>query len=193
MPTITEEFPYNGAGEKILRLGLCHLLEEVKSIVIGFELLVKEQKDSNGGAAVRKMIDLQFEKARDWTKKQTGDVDWTKCKIVDGTRVCVGVEVQFSARSDLLAVDVHHLRRAINSGQIDIGILIVPDGRLALFLTDRGPKISDAKRHVEEARAQDLPLILIAILHDAPGPSLEKQTKRRSKRHPRNQESPRQS
>lgn len=182
MPKITEEFLYNGASEKVSRLGLSALLEEVRSIATGFELLVKEAKDANGGAAVRKLLDLQFEKSGTWIKKQTGDVDWTKCKIVNGTRVCLGVEVQFSARSDLLAIDVHHLRRAIISGQIDIGVLLVPDNGLAVFLTDRGPKMSDAKRHVEEARAQDLPLILISLRHDGPGIPLEKQLKRKFKK-----------
>lgn len=182
MPRLTEELHYNGSREKIARLGLSVLVDEVKSIATGFDLRIKEQKDANGGAAVRKLIDAQFEKAGGWVKKQTGEVDWTKCKVVNGTRVCVGVEVQFSARSDLLAIDVHHLRRAIVAGRIDIGVLLVPDDTLAAFLTDRGPKMADAKRHVDEARAQDLPLLLIGLRHDGPGEPLAKQTKRRSKK-----------
>ena len=182
MPKITEEIPYNGAIEKVTRLGLTTLLEEVRGIATGFELLVKEETDSNGGAAVRKLIDAQFERATGWTKKQSGDVDWTKCKIINGTRVCMGVEVQVSARSDLLVIDIHHLRRAIISGQIDIGVLLVPNDELSVFLTDRGPSISDAKRHVAGARAEDLPLILMAFKHDGSGPALKKQAKRRSKR-----------
>jgi len=113
MPKLTEELHYNGAREKIARLGLSTLVEEVKSIATDFDLRVKEEKDSNGGAAVRRLIDAQFEKAGGWTKRQTGDVDWTKCRLTNGAKVCVGVEVQFSARSDLLAIDVHHLRKAI--------------------------------------------------------------------------------
>lgn len=181
MPKISEEFFYNGVQEKISRLGLVALLDEVRSIATGFRLLVSERKDSNGGAAVRKLIDEQFENAQGWTKKQTGDIDWTKCKSVNGTRLCIGVEVQFSARSDLLAIDVHHLRRSINLGHIDVGVLVVPHDELAVFLTDRGPRMSAAKRHVEEARAQDLPLILISLMHDGSGPSLAKQSKRTSK------------
>jgi len=184
MPKITEEFEYDGAAEKVSRLGLAALLSEVRSIATDFDLRVKEEKDANGGAAVRKLLDAQFEKAQEWTKKQTGDIDWTKCKKINGTRVCLGVEVQFSARSDLLAIDVHHLRRAIILGHVDVGVLLVPDDQLAIFLTDRGPRMSDAKRHVEEARAQDLPLILMSLLHDGPGASLVKQAKRKSKRRP---------
>ena len=182
MPRISEEVFYDGAKEKIERLGLGPLLEEVRSIVTGFSLHVKEEKDANGGAAVRKLLDVQFEKARGWTKRQTGDIDWTKCGTINGTRVCIGVEVQFSARSDLLAIDIHHLRKAIVGGGIDVGVLVVPDDHLGVFLTDHGPRASDAKRHVEEARAHDLPLILIALRHDGPGPPLAKQAKRRSAR-----------
>lgn len=38
--------------------------------------------------------------------------------------------------------------------------------------------MSDAKRHVREARADDLPLVLLALEHDGPGPVLAKQAKR---------------
>jgi len=70
------------------------------------------------------------------------------------------------------------LRRALREGSIDVGVLVVPSDRLGKFLTDRGPKMADAKRHVEEAQAQDLPLVLIAIEHDGPGEALAKQAKR---------------
>lgn len=144
----------------------------------GFSLLVKEARDANGGAAVRKLVDVQFEQSGGWAKKQTGDVDWIKCKTINGTRVCVGVEVQFSARSDLIVIDLIHLRKALVRGLIDVGILVVPSDKLGIFLTDRGPKMADAKRHVVEAKVEDLPLILMAVEHDGPGPALAKQFKR---------------
>ena len=178
MPRITEEQSYNGVLERVTRLGLEPLLHELRDILIGFTLQVEERRDANGGAAVRKLIDKQFEHAKGWTKKQTGDVDWTKCRSVNGTRVCVGVEVQFSARSDLIVIDVIHLRKAITDGKIDVAVLVVPSDRLGVFLTDRGPSMADARRHVREARADDLPLLLIALEHDGPGPALAKQAKR---------------
>jgi hypothetical protein len=178
MPKIIEEVPYNGVLERIQRLGLTPLMVDLRSIVTGFELHVKESRDSNGGAAVRKMIDSQFDLAGGWTKKVSGAVDWTKCHTINGTRVCVGVEIQFSARSDLLVVDIIHLRDAIVGGDIDIGVLVVPTDELSVFLVDRGPCISDAKRHVTAARAEDLPLLLIALQHDGPGAPLAKQAKR---------------
>ena len=69
-------------------------------------------------------------------------------------------------------------REAITDGKIDVAVLVVPSDRLGVFLTDRGPKMADAKRHVREARADDLPLLLIALEHDGPGPALAKQAKR---------------
>jgi hypothetical protein len=187
MPIITEETAYNGAQERIQRLGLQELVDNVRAIITGFSLRVKEERDANGGAAVRKLLDSRFLEAGGWTKAQTGDVDWVKCHVVNGTRVCVAVEVQFSARSDLLVIDVIHLRKALVGGAIDLGVLVVPSDRLSVFLTDRGPSIADAKRHVHEARAEDLPLLLIALEHDGPGAALAKQKKRRSpgpRRHP---------
>ena len=64
----------------------------------GFQLLVEERRDANGGAFVRKLLDDRFDQTGGWSKKVTGDVDWTKCQIVNGTRVCVGVELQISGR-----------------------------------------------------------------------------------------------
>jgi hypothetical protein len=178
VPRITEEKAYDGALERIKRLGLTPLVDEVRGILEGFTLLVKEEKDANGGAVVRKQVDARFQRADGWKKKQTGAVDWTKCKVINGTRVCVGVEIQFSARSDLIVVDLIHLRKALVDGDIDLAILVVPADRLGRFLTDRGPRMSDAKRHVREARVEDLPLMLIAVEHDGPGPALAKQFKK---------------
>lgn len=181
MPKIVEEIHYDGARERVERLGLTPLIDEIRQIVTGFQLLVQEQQDTNGGAAVRKLLDARFEQSGGWTKKVSGDIDWTKCKVVNGTKVCVGVEVQVSARSDLLVVDMIHLTAAFREGRLDAGIVIVPSDKLSRFLTDRGPCISDAKKHAKAARLEDSPLILLAIEHDGPGPSLAKQPKRASK------------
>jgi hypothetical protein len=176
---IVEEHPYDGVQERIERLGLGPLLDELRRVLQAFPLRVKEERDANGGAAVRRLIDEEFARAPGWAKKQTGDVDWTKCLTVNGTRVCIGVEIQFSARSDLLVIDIIHLRQALTAGKIDVAVLVVPSDRLGVFLTDRGPKMADAKRHVREARADDLPLLLVAVEHDGPGEALAKQAKRR--------------
>jgi hypothetical protein len=179
VPKIVEECYYNGAKERISRLGLAPILEDLRAILTKFSLRVEEKRDANGGAAVRRLIDERFPTS--WKKVTAGDIDWTRCHSVNGTRVCIGVEIQMSARSDLLVVDVIHLRAAIDRGEIDVGVLVVPSDRLGVFLTDRGPRMADAKRHVQAARADDLPIPLIAIEHDGAGPSLAKQAKRPQK------------
>jgi hypothetical protein len=179
VPKITDEVPFGGAVEKIARLGLTPLHEELRAILTGFQLLVLEERDANGGAAVRKMIDAEFEArvSTGWKKAQTGAVDWTKCRVINGTSLCVGIEIQVSARSDLLIIDLVHLRRDLTGGLIDVGFLVVPNDRLGPFLTDRGPRLADARRMVREARVEDLPIILVGIEHDGPGPFLAKQAK----------------
>lgn len=181
MPKIVEEVYYNGARQRVGRLGLAPLIAEVRTAVTDFNLLVREEVDANGGAAVRKLIDARFEMSGGWSKKTSGGIDWTKCHKVNGTNLCVGVEVQVSARSDLLVVDMIHLTAAFRDGHIDIGVVIVPSDKLSRFLTDRGPSISDAKKHARAARLEDSPLILFAIEHDGPGDALAKQAKRASK------------
>lgn len=155
MAKIVEEYAYDGAKERIPRLGLTPILEELRAILTGFSLRVEEKRDANGGAAVRRLIDARF--SRVWKNAAAGDIDWTWCHTINGTKVCVGVEIQMSARSDLLVVDVMHLRGALERGEIDVGVLVVPSDRLGVFLTDRGPRMADAKKHVRAARADDLP------------------------------------
>ncbi|HET6383638.1 MAG TPA: hypothetical protein VFJ58_09625 [Armatimonadota bacterium] len=179
MPRIVEEHAYNGVIAKISRLGAGGLLVELREILTGWDLRLFEVKNANGGAVVREKIDQRFAQAGGWTKATSGDIDWQKCKIVNGTRICVGVEIQVSARSDLIVMDVIHLRKAIVDGMIDFGVMVVPSAAMSVFLIDRAPSISDAKRHVLAARADDLPLLVLALEHDGPAP--EALPKRRRK------------
>lgn len=55
-----------------------------------------------------------------------------------------------------------------------VGVIVVPSDRLAVFLTDRVACFSDAVKAVEQARAQDLPLVILGVEHDGPGMSLKK-------------------
>lgn len=181
MPKITERTYFNGTEKKIARLGLGNIWKQLEKILTGFELLVEERKDANGGAVVRESIDVGFLAAGGWENRQTGGVDWTKCHKTNGARVCLGVEVQFSARSDLLIVDVAHLRDDITAGRIDVGVIVVPSDKLAYFLTDRVARYSDAVTAIERARATDLPLAVLALHHDGPGPPLQKRRTRQGK------------
>ena len=88
------------------------------------------------------MIDEEFRRVVGWSGTRTGDIDWRKSIVINGTTLCIGVEIQFSARSDLVVMDVILLRDAIIAGEIDVGILVVPTNRLSRFLTDRGPSIA---------------------------------------------------
>lgn len=181
MPAIVQRASFDGATERILRLGLQPLMGEVEGIITNFTLLVEERADANGAAAVRAFIDARFEAAGGWTKRSTGGIDWTKCLIVNGTQVCLGVEVQFSGRSDLAIVDVQHLREGLTSGAIDVGLIVSPSDRLGVFLTDRVARFADAVKAVDRARATDLPLTVLGLEHDGPGPALAKRRTRQGK------------
>lgn len=177
MPRIVHEEAYDGVLEKVERLGLAAIVDEIRAIVTEFLLLLKEEIDANGAAAVRKMIDGGFAAADGWEKRTTGAADWTKKKVVNGTTLCVKVEVQVSSRSDSLIRDVIHLRDSLERGELDVGVVIVSSDLLGAFLTDRVPKLRDALRTIKEARAEHLPFLVIAIEHDGPGPALPKQRK----------------
>src|SRR5579872_7146764 len=135
MPKIVQRENFDGTLERVSRLGLSNLWSELEGIITGFDLLVEERKDSNGGAAIRSMMDERFREVQGWANKSSGGVDWTKCHAINGANVCMGVEIQFSARSDLLIVDVGHLRDDITVGRIDVGIIVVPSDQLAVYLT----------------------------------------------------------
>ena len=177
MPQIVEEIYYGGAKFFISRLGLSPLVDEIRSGLTSFRLLVVERVHANSRVAVRALLGDRFN-ALGWTNNGSGDVGWTKCRTVNGTRVCVGIEARVSARSSLLVMDMIHLHSAFREGRIDVGLVIVPSDKLSRFLTDRAPCMSDAKRHAKAARLEDSSLALFAIEHDGPGPQLAKQAKK---------------
>jgi hypothetical protein len=167
MPTIAQRQAYDGAEERISRLGLTPLNEEIVHILTDFSLLVAERRDANSAAAVRTLIDERFEQSGGWTQRQTGDVDWVKCLSINGARVCLGVEVQISARSDLLIVDIVHLRDQINAGRIDVGFLVTASDELSTLLNDGEKSFSAALNAVWRLRANyDVPLIILGLLDD---------------------------
>ena len=166
MPIITERRSFNGFDSKVLRLGLGMLVEEVEGTITGFRLDVQEERHANGTRGIRQMFDEQFAALGKWKKIVSGGVDWTKA--IGGNTL--GVEIQVSGRSDLLAVDVLHLRRDMIEGSLDAGIIVVPDDALSRYLTDRTPNLKTAIRHVEP----DMALQIIAFKHDGVGPALPK-------------------
>jgi hypothetical protein len=156
---------------------------EVKALITGFALLLAQSQHANGAAAVREMLGIRFRTIfPEWKQVKSGGIDWTKCVVHDGAKVCVGVELQISARSDLSTNDLTHLTRAIERGNIDVGIIVVPADRTAYFLTDRCPRFGYAVDHIDGAKAQFSPLLLLSIGHDGPGPALAKRITNRGYR-----------
>lgn len=147
---------------------------EMQHTLTDFRLLIAEQKNANGAAAIREMLDDRFKRVGGWTAIKSGGIDWTKCVKMNGARACVGLELQFSARSDLLTNDLTHLMAAIEGGDIDVGVIVVPADKTAPFLTDRCPRYSDALSHVQRAKGQFSPLVVISLAHDGIGKALPK-------------------
>src|SRR5437667_1108528 len=167
MTRIVKEEYFDGSKEKIERLGLWPLIHEIKSAITSFRLELKKEVHGNGSATLRELIDTALRDVGDWTNTASGDVDWIKCRVIDGTRVCVGVEVQMSARSDLIFRDIVHFQKQMREGQIDVCVEILPSDALSPYLTDRTPRYSDGVRVIKEMRADDLPVVLMAIEHDS--------------------------
>lgn len=170
MPIISQTWDYNGFAAKASRLGIDALVAEATATLTRWQLLIEERKHANGTKWIREMIDDGFAHSMDWVKVSSGGVDWTK---QGANRQTAGVEVQVSGRSDMLGVDVMHLKDQLDAGLIDIGIIIVPDNALSYFLTDRTPNLAAARKHVEH-RAKDLPIRILAFMHDGTGPALGK-------------------
>ena len=150
MPKIIDEQAFDGAENLIERLGLDELLADVRAIVTGFQLLVEEKRDANSAGAIRAMIDDRFKSADGWVQKKTGGVDWIKRQAINGRprHICIGVEVQVSGRSDLIAVDLLHLRSQLLQGEMDLAVLVVPSDKLGGYITDRVATLSQATRHI---------------------------------------------
>ena len=172
---------YNGSKDKICRLGLSGLFLEVQQIMLETDIRLLEEKDANGAAVIRKALDDGFDTAGEWSKETTGGIDWIKKIRYNNSIISrIGVEVQVSARSDLLIRDIVHLRNSLQEGEIDVGVIVVPDDRLQLFLPDRTPSFKDAIRYIEEEfkEAMTFPIVVIAIEHDGHGKALGKQKRK---------------
>ena len=174
MPGVVDTRSYDGFDRRVARLGLAPLVDEVKELITDFDLRIAEKRNDNSGAAVREMLDARFAAAAGWIKITTGGIDWTKCVHHNGAEVCIGVELQISARCDLLTNHLTHLMRAIELGNIDVGVIVVPADRTAYFLTDRCPSFRAALDHVNRAKGQFSPLLILSIGHDGVGAPLPK-------------------
>nr|VFK59882.1 MAG: Restriction endonuclease BglII [Candidatus Kentron sp. TUN]VFK68808.1 MAG: Restriction endonuclease BglII [Candidatus Kentron sp. TUN] len=151
------------------RLGLAHIFLELQEILISTEIHVLDKKQANGAGRVRELIDEQFQAYEDWIQSKSGDIDWVKRLRFNQTIVSrLGVEIQVSGRSDLLARDIVHIRNNLQDSHIDAGVIVVPSDAFEYFLTDRVANYGYAVRYVEEElrEVQSYPIILLAIEHD---------------------------
>jgi hypothetical protein len=176
---------YGGARERLWRLGLAALLLEVQELLLQTEIRLLEKLEANGAAVIREAIDEGFMKRGGWKKKPAGGIDWTKrFQYNESVIAKLGVEVQVSARSDLLTRDIVHLRNSLKLGEIDAGLIVVSSDRTQQYLTDRTPSLADALRiiEVEFRDATDYPIVLMAVEHDGPTDKpLPKKTTNRGK------------
>jgi hypothetical protein len=171
---------YGGARSKVSRLGLSELFLEIQEVILDTEVYLEESKETNGAAVIRELLDERF-RANGWKQQKSGGIDWQKTTQYGGVvHTRLGLEIQVSARSDLLVRDVIHLRNSLQDAGIDVGVIVVPSDRLATFLPSRTPRYSDAEAYIEHefVEAMKYQIAVIAIEHDGPGPPLKKKTRR---------------
>lgn len=151
------------------RLGLSHIFLELQELLMGTEVLILEKKQANGAGHVRELIDQQFSFYDDWVQSKSGDIDWIKRFRYNQSIVSrIGVEIQVSGRSDLLARDIVHIRNNLQDSNIDVGVIVVPADVFEFYLTDRVANFSYAVKYVEEElrEAKSYPIIIIGVEHD---------------------------
>ncbi|HIE32989.1 MAG TPA: hypothetical protein EYP81_02935 [Thermodesulfobacteriaceae bacterium] len=168
---VTDILFYGGARQAITHLGLSSLFIEILEIIFKTKIFLLEEKNANSAQVVREKLYQTFKAHGNWKKGKAGEIDWMKkLKFNETIVVIVGVEVQVSARSDLLIRDIVHLRNHIRKGKINLGVIIVPSERMQKFLPDRTPSIKDAIRYIEDEfkEAMEMPLVVIGIEHDGP-------------------------
>ena len=168
---------YDGSRDKVCRLGLADLFLELQDIIFDAVVNIEETPEANSGAGVREILDAQFRLRDNWQNTATGGIDWIKRYRYNQTYLArIGVEVQVSARSDLVVRDIIHLRNDLQRGHIDVGVIIVPSDHFHTFLPDRTPALRDAVRYIEEEfkEAMTFPIIVIAVEYDGIGPRLTK-------------------
>jgi hypothetical protein len=161
----------------VCRLGLADLFLELQQIILETPIEIIEEPETNGAAVIREALDAKFRAGLDWKQSKAGGIDWVKRIRYNASILArLGVEIQVSARSDLVIRDLIHLRNSLQKSEIDVGVIVLPSDRFQKFLTDRTPALRDAIRYIEEEfkEAVNFPIILIGIEHDKAGKVLAK-------------------
>ena len=176
---ITKITYYGGAREKICRLGLADLFLELQDVILSTAIVLEEVREANGAAAIRESLDAAFTARTDWVGIKAGGVDWVKRVRYNQTFLArLGIDIEVSARSDLLIRDVVHLRNSLQKAEIDVGVIVVPDDRMQKFLPDRTPSYLDAVRYIEvefkQATTFPIRCASFGIEHDGSGAAIPK-------------------
>jgi hypothetical protein len=184
MPNVAEHIFFGGAQQKLDRLGMKGLWNELEDVLTGFRARLSKHDNRDAGIVLRRLLDNRFRSLSNWNENQGEGVNWIRCHSVKGTRVCLGVEIQFSVsvQSDLLLVDLQHLYDEIVAGRIDVGVMVVPSTKLALSLTDDVATYREAVRSIQRVRASHYPVAVLALEHGGPGPALTKRRTRQEKK-----------
>ena len=172
---------YDGARDKICRLGLTDSFLEIQEALLGTDISLEERRRANNAGVICEVLDAAFEKATGWTQIRAGGINWSGQRSDNVNFISkIGVEIQVSARSDLLIRDIVHLRNSLQEGSIDVGVIVVPDDRMQRFLPDRTPAFRDAIRYVEKEfkEATTFPIVIMAVEHDNPGRALAKKKRK---------------
>lgn len=178
---ITQLRFYDGARERVCRLGLADLLLELQDVLLSAEVHGEEGVYTEHVLSLYSLIDGALEARGGWERRSRSGIDWVREFRYNQTFLSrLGVELQVPSRTDMSIGDVTHLRYAIIEGLIDVGVVVVPDDRLQVFLPDRTPAFRDAVRYIEEEfkEAMNYPFVIVAIEHDAPGDALPKQPRK---------------
>lgn len=186
MPRIASIRAFDGTERKIERLGLVGALEELKAILTGFRLDVREAEYANDAGILRDYVSERLDRAGGWRRRGKGHLCWKKCLRSNGVRTCLGARLRVSGRrdinrKDLAIVDILDLRREIDSGDVDVGVLVVVSDRLARYLRRGGAGLSDSLRAAQRCDCAGLPLVVLALEHDGAGPALQKKRPRQGR------------
>ena len=161
----TRERFFGGAKAKLNRLELGPTLAEVEQRLQKCVVLLTERdRKSNLVEFKRKLDDvIVIEEAKGGK--------WIKTRAVSNVELRVEFRIRISSRREILYKDALHLRRRTESGDIDLGVIIVPSDNLRRCLPDRTPSSNYAARAISEMGADCSPIILIEIEHHGPGPA----------------------
>ena len=175
---ITQMRFYDGARERICRLGLAGAMIELEEALLRTEIRLDEPVRIG---SLYSLIDGALARCDGWEKSMAHGVDRIKMFQYGNVSLArLGVQLKMPSFSNMSMADIIHLRRGIIEGLIDVGVVVVPDDRLQIFLPDRTPAFKDAVRYIEDEfkEAMNYPFIVMALEHDGPGEALPKQARR---------------